>query len=259
MSNEAASQTHRLNVGNPVVNDKTNILDIAIPAEMDREVDMGIPHLNTMFTGNGITPGTITFVTGVAGGGKSTLMAQVADACMGLGHVSMHNTGEESLYQVRRVVRRLELKNGFHPSYHSDVLKLIEAAETRKAKMPKGQDLFLFVDSLQTLEYRNPEQGRGRPMSHENQIVEAMWQLTAFAKRTWSMVFVIGQVKKDGQFAGSNELKHAIDCHLHLDIDSSKKSDTYGQRTIEMQKNRYGSSGIYFPYEINNKGLNFEV
>lgn len=248
--------THRLNVGNPLVTNETNILDIDIPKAMDREIDMGIPVLNTLFTGNGITPGTITFLTGVAGGGKSTLQAQLADSCTRMGHVAMVNTGEESLYQVRRVVRRLNLQHGFIPSYHSNVMDLIKAAEEKKASIG-DKDLFLFVDSLQTLEYTSPK--AGRPMGAERQQVQAMWELAAFAKRTWSQVFVIGQVDKNGDFIGRNELKHAIDCHLHLDLDTSKKSDTYNQRTIEMTKNRFGASQLYFTYTIGPSGLAFEA
>lgn len=260
MTNAAAAvatPTHRLNVGNPIVTSSTNILDIVIPPEMDREIDVGMPVINTLFTGNGITPGTITFLTGVAGGGKSTLQAQLADSCTRMGHVSMVNTGEESLYQIRRVLRRLDLKHGFIPSYHSNVMELIKAAEAKKEEIGKKQDLFLFVDSLQTLEYTNP--GPGRPMGAERQQVEAMWQLAAFAKRTWSQVFVIGQVDKNGDFIGRNELKHAIDCHLHLDVDTKKNSDTYNQRTIEMTKNRFGPSQLYFPYTIGQHGLKFDA
>ncbi len=56
---------------------------------------------------------------------------------------------------------------------------------------------------------------------------------------------------------GKQEVKHAVDCHLHLAMDTDKKSDTYKQRVAEMQKNRFGTSGLFFPYEINSKGIQF--
>ena len=40
-------------------------------------------------------------------------------------------------------------------------------------------------------------------------------------------------------------------------MDTDKKSDTYKQRVAEMQKNRFGTSGLFFPYEINSKGIQF--
>ena len=70
-------------------------------------------------------------------------------------------------------------------------------------------------------------------------------------------MIVIGQVTKGGIFAGKNKLKHLIDCHLHLSIDTDKKSDTYGKRVAEMQKNRFGPSGLYYPFQLGEKGVRF--
>ena len=62
---------------------------------------------------------------------------------------------------------------------------------------------------------------------------------------------------KDGTFAGKNEIKHAIDAHLHLGIDTDRKSETYGERVAEMQKNRFGSAGIFLEFQITAGGLMF--
>ena len=182
---------------------------------------------------------------------------QLADSITGKGHIALVNTAEESLYQVRRTAKRLQLKNGFIPSYLTEVHALIEQANKVREKHPTKQ-MFLFVDSLQTLEFDSQEEGKkGRPLGQQNAAVEAVWELAAWAKANYTIVVLIGQVTKDGTFAGKNEIKHAIDAHLHLGIDTDRKSETYGERVAEMQKNRFGQAGIFLEFQITSGGLVF--
>ena len=53
---------------------------------------------------------------------------------------------------------------------------------------------------------------------------------------------VIGQVTKEGKMAGSNKLKHMVDAHIHLSIET-KDEDLKGCRILETQKNRFGGAG----------------
>ncbi len=247
--------THRINVGNPDVSIDTNILDIDIPKQMEKNISTGIKHVDALCAGDGITPSTVMLLTGLPGAGKTTLSLQLADSITSKGHTALVNTNEESLYQVRKTIKRMNLKNGFIPSYKAEVHDLIEHADKVRSKCPEKQ-MFLFVDSLQTLEY---DSGKGgRPMSQMNASVEAMWELASWAKANYSVVIIIGQVTKDGTFAGKQEAKHIVDCHLHLGLDTDRKSDTYGERVIEMTKNRFGCSGIYIPFKINAEGLVFQ-
>lgn len=248
--------SHRINVGNPEVTIDSNILDIEVPKQMETNIPTGLAHVDALCAGDGITPSTILLLTGLPGAGKTTLQLQLADSITGKGHISLVNTNEESLYQVRRTMKRLRLKNGFIPSYQAEVHQLIDYAEKVRAKHV-GKQLFLFVDSLQTLEY---DSGKGgRPMAQMNAAVEATWELAAWAKANYTIVILIGQVTKDGTFAGKQEIKHAIDAHLHLGIDTDRKSETYGERVAEMQKNRFGSAGLYMSFQITSEGLVFET
>ena len=245
---------HRINVGNPDVTVDTNILDICVPKEMETNVSTGLEHIDALCAGDGITPSTIMLLTGLPGAGKTTLELQLADSITGKGHVALVNTAEESLYQVRRTMKRLRLNHGFVPSYKTEVHELIAHAELVRAKYT-GKQMFLFVDSLQTLEY---DTGKGgRPMAQQNAAVEATWELAAWAKANYTIVILIGQVTKDGTFAGKQEIKHAIDAHLHLGIDTDRKSETYGERVAEMQKNRFGAAGVYLEFQITSEGLVF--
>jgi DNA repair protein RadA/Sms len=249
----------KLGIGNPVINDSTNILDIIVPKEMLKNVQTGISEIDNLCAGDGMTPSTALLLTGLPGTGKSTLGLQFADATVGKGHATLYNTAEESLYQVRKTVTRLALKNGFTPGYDTDVEQLIARANAlRNAKHNKGKHFFLIVDSLQTLTVPREEGARGRPMSTQNMAVAAALRLTEWAKETFSIVVMIGQVTKDGVFAGKQEIKHAVDCHLHLSIDKDRKSDTYGERVAEMEKNRFGPSGLFYPFQLGALGLRFK-
>jgi DNA repair protein RadA/Sms len=250
-------------LGQPKVDNDTNILDVEIPPEMENAVSTGHQHLDVMFAGDGLIPSTCALVTGLPGAGKTTLMLQTADSITGEGHICVYNTGEESLFQVRRTTKRLGLRYGFIPSYHRCVDDIIQQLREIKEDNP-GKQIFFIQDSLQCLE---PSQvdlmtglpKKGRPKTGLNAQVEAVNELLGFIKEIFGIWLLIGQVTKSGDFAGKNAVKHALDCHLHLGIDTDKKSETYGQRVAEMQKNRFGPAGLLFGFELTARGLQFEA
>ena len=90
-----------------------NILSIDIPEQLKKRCKTGIKFIDDAFGGKGMTPSVCTLFTGTPGAGKTTLMLQLADSLPRQGHVCLFNTAEESLYQVRGVVDRLNLRNGF--------------------------------------------------------------------------------------------------------------------------------------------------
>jgi DNA repair protein RadA/Sms len=190
-------------------------------------------------------------------------MIELADRVTHKGHICLYNTGEESLYQVRRVTKRLDLKYGFIPAAHRGVDEIIEQLKEISLANP-GKQVFLIQDSLQCLEPSrfDPETGearKGRPKTGLNAQVEAVATLTQFIKETFGIFLLIGQVTKDGTFAGKNEIKHIVDCHLHLGIDTDRKSETYGERVAEMLKNRFGPAGQFFGFALESSGLKFEM
>lgn len=90
-----------LNSGNPAVANRgegSNVLDFAVPQEMNEIVDTGNPHINALFAGDGIVPGSVVMFTGSPGTGKTTLTLQLADSCTGMGHLVVLTGLEENLY-----------------------------------------------------------------------------------------------------------------------------------------------------------------
>ena len=119
----------RMNIGNPEVDTKTNILDIEIPSQMEKSIPTGIKHFDVLCAGDGVIPSTVLLLTGVPGSGKTTLSAQLADGITGKGNVCLYNTCEESLVQLSKTAKRLNLKNGFIPSSINELGALLERAD----------------------------------------------------------------------------------------------------------------------------------
>lgn len=245
-----------IEIGQPEVEWNSNIIDVSVPQQLESSYRTGHEFVDLLFAGDGILPSTVGLVTGVPGSGKTSAMIQLADTITKSGGVCLYNTGEESLFQVRRVISRMRLTSGFVPGYNTSASKIIEHAE-RLSETTDGP-IVVIQDSLQTLEYEREEGARGRSLSRENAEVRAMAQLTRWAKETFNIVLVVGQVNKKGEFAGKQAIKHIIDCHMHLGIDTDRKSPTYKERICEMTKNRFGVAGMYYTYRLDAQGIHFE-
>ena len=57
-----------------------------------------------------------------------------------------------------------------------------------------------------------------------------------------AVLFIIGQVTKNGSFAGFNEMPHLVTCHLHMKVVTNDKEDQ--TREWETKKNRAGPCDI---------------
>ena len=189
-------------------------------------------------------------IVGRNGAGKTTMCLQLANAITASGNVCLFNTAEESLFQVRKVAKRLGMQDGFVAGQDSLVADILEHADhLRKAN--KGKQVFLIIDSLQTLDDGKYKDGFTNSMSQ----VRATEMITNWCKENFGVAIIIGQVTKGGEFAGKQQIKHTVDAHAHLFIDDKKNSETFGERLFEVQKNRFGCSGKTFILGIEKKGL----
>lgn len=237
--------------------------DIKIPDALRTTLKTGWDYVDALFTGEGIRPSTCCMVTGLPGGGKTTICLQLANSLAEQGHVVLYNSCEESGAQIKMKLEKMEFdallesNNAYFSSFY-DIADILDFADKvrKQHKLAAGKGFFLFVDSLQTIE--RASKGAGRPAGHAQQQCDAMWDIAGWCKKNMTVAMIIGQVTKDGTFAGKQEVKHAVDCHLHLAMDTDKKSETYRQRVAEQQKNRFGASGLFFPYEISGKGIEFQ-
>jgi DNA repair protein RadA/Sms len=228
----------------------SNILKLNIPPELEKTAKTGIAWLDDAFGGEGVTPSSSILFTGGAGAGKTTLMIQLADALTGAGHIALFNTGEESLYQVRKVAKRIGAAHGFIAHDDIKVPKILEHCDELRKENPKKQ-LFLIGDSLQAMDDGFYNNGAINSMSQ----VRSTEMITQYCKDNWAISIIIGQVNKGGDFAGKMAIKHTVDVHAHLWIDSDKKSETWGERLFTVSKNRFGASGKTYVLGLDQSGL----
>lgn len=241
----------KLQVGIKELKNGTNINDIKVPEQLRNRKKVGVSWFDDALGGEGFVPSSVMMFTGTPGAGKTTLLLQLANAITAAGHVCLYNTGEESLFQVKMVVERLTLRQGFIVGQDTEVSALLEHANTLRKTHPDKQ-IFILQDSLQTLDDDIALQRGGSNSMTPLRCVE---MLTDWAKETYGCVIFIGQVTKSGEFSGKNGIKHTVDTHGHLYIDKDKKSETFGERIFEISKNRFGCSGKAYVLGMESTGL----
>jgi DNA repair protein RadA/Sms len=230
----------------------TNILDIKVPDALRTKVATGVDYIDGSFGGAGLTPSSVTLFTGTPGSGKTTMMLNLVDSLVGNGAVGVFNTGEESLYQVKMVAERLRLRNGFNAGEETHVPTLLEKCDALREANP-GKPFVLVVDSLQTL-----NDGKyGADYTNSRTPERALAMITDWCKEHNACAIVIGQVGKNGQFAGRNVLKHMVDSMMELTVEDDPRSDLHGCRVLTMTKNRFGGAG--HRYFLDLKGSGFRV
>lgn len=268
----------KLNIGSDTLQHGDKVESVVVPEHMRKRISLGIKWVDDLYGGLGTIPSTVTLFTGSPGAGKTTLAQMIAGAISQRSDaVALYNSREESPFQVRMTTERLGVE-GFYlgqdelvPSHselegyniHPNVIKnwrghgsIIDHAKLIMDKNP-GKDFFLIGDSIQTF-----NSGKYGPnddnAAGQMRVIE---QLTNFCKKghngIFPIVIIIGQITKDGRFAGKQGVKHAIDSHMHLYIDEDKKSETFGRRLIEMQKNRFGFCGKKIILDMGSKGLEY--
>jgi DNA repair protein RadA/Sms len=236
----------KINVKSNDIDFGTNILSVTVPNKLRERYPCGVPFIDDAFGGEGFTPSTVTLFTGEPGAGKTTMMLTLANALTSQGYICLFNTAEESLYQVKLTCERLEMTSGFIAGQETNVHRLLKNVDSLRAQNP-GKQVFLIVDSLQTLELSSNN-------DKNSSAVGALQYLTEYAKKHYVNIICIGQVNKSGSMAGSQKLKHMVDSMLHLYVEK-KDQDFLGFRVLETLKNRFGGAGWTFFLDLKKDGF----
>jgi DNA repair protein RadA/Sms len=221
----------------------TNILDVQVPDALRRLVTSGVSWFDYAAGSKeapGLTPSSVTLFSAVPGGGKTTFCLQLADALQRNNCIVLYNSTEESKYQVRKHTERLGLQTGFVFGEDRLLPNILQHSETLMGRYRQRQPV-IFIDSLATIDdgfYKDGGTNSKTP-------VRCIEQLRAFAKKTYAIVIVIGQVNKKGEFAGKQTLKHDVDAHCQIKFDLDKKSETFGKRIFNYTKNRFGAISLF--------------
>lgn len=244
------------------------IRSVVIPDHLRIRIKTSDPVINELF-GGGVVPSSINVIVGNSGLGKSTHAQRLANLLCAEGHVVLYNAGEEDPRQVKMALERTKcdalLSRGYISNFE-DVDQLLEIAEKLRSEVFKksptlanGQPrfFFLFQDSIQTL--TDEHDGPGRQKAEIFQQTSAVWKIVEWCKKTLAVSFLISQVTKTGDFAGKNEIKHAIDTFIWLYKVTKKTDEDFGRSYVEAVKSRFGSTGSSYFYKLGERGIAWDL
>ncbi|MDR9432870.1 MAG: DNA repair protein RadA [Spiribacter sp.] len=189
--------------------------------------------------GGGLVTGGVVLLGGEPGIGKSTLLLE-AVAKLASRHGALYVTGEESLRQVGMRAERLGVDDdGLKLLAETRVEAIIELASREKPEV-------LVIDSIQTIH----SDMLGSAPGGVAQVRESAAQLVQFAKRTGTVLFLVGHVTKEGQLAGPRVLEHMVDTVLYFESDSGSR-----YRLLRAVKNRFGAANELGVFAMLDSGL----
>ena len=206
--------------------------------EQDR-IPTGFKELDRVL-GNGIVAGSLVFVGGDPGIGKSTILLQVCRNLAMDGRKVLYISGEESLKQIKMRANRIGPVTGELRFLSETNLERIE--QVLEAEAPQ----VAVIDSIQTMYSEEVSSAPGSV----SQVRESTGILLRIAKSRGMAVFVVGHVTKEGVVAGPRVLEHMVDTVLYFEGD---RNASY--RILRGVKNRFGSTNEIGVFEMEEKGL----
>jgi len=212
-------------------------------SEIESSGEMRIPtpdqELNRVL-GGGIVPGSLILIGGEPGIGKSTLMLQVGLSLSAL--KILYVSGEESEQQIKMRAERIMTSTPspqFYTLTETNTKNIFAAIESINPQL-------VIVDSIQTLYSGALDSAAGSIA----QVRQCAAELMRFAKETYTSVFLVGHITKDGTLAGPKVLEHMVDTVLQFEGD---RHLVY--RILRTTKNRFGSTSEIGLYEMLGSGL----
>ncbi len=192
--------------------------------------------------GGGIVPGSLVLIGGEPGIGKSTLMLQLGLMLKTL--KVLYVSGEESDQQIKMRAERLFPKGvagheNFFVMTETNTKTIFNAIESLEPQL-------LVIDSIQTLHSHQLDSAAGSI----GQVRQCTAELMKFAKETYTPVFLVGHITKDGMLAGPKVLEHMVDTVLQFEGDRH-----LAYRILRTTKNRFGSTSEIGIYEMLGSGL----
>lgn len=189
--------------------------------------------------GGGLVPGSAVLISGSPGAGKSTLLIQTL-CKLAEQHSALYVTGEESLAQIAMRARRLQLPvDKLNVMAQTNVEAICATWDEMKPKL-------IVIDSIQVMYMDGVESAPGGVA----QVRESASMLIQHAKRTDTILLLVGHVTKEGNLAGPRVLEHMIDCFVMLEGENDSR-----YRTLRASKNRFGAVNELGIFAMTEKGL----
>src|SRR4051812_48482748 len=210
-----------------------------VPIEDSHAHSSGVDELDRVL-GGGLVPGAAILLAGEPGGGKSTLLLEVAAQTAAQESRVLYVTGEESAAQVRmRADRTGGIQDELYLAAETDLGAVLGHVEAVKPTL-------LVIDSVQTISAGDVD---GVP-GGVTQVKEVSAALIRMAKLRNITLVIIGHVTKDGTIAGPRVLEHLVDVVLHFEGERTSRL-----RMVRAVKNRYGPVDEVGCFDLSAEGI----
>jgi len=214
-------------------------VDLAGVAEPPARLASGISEFDRV-CGGGLVPASAILIGGDPGVGKSTLLLQAAASLARGGASVAYVTGEEAEAQVQERARRLKAADAnVSLAAETDLKKIIDGLKVLKPDV-------VIVDSIQTLWADGVEAAPGTVA----QVRACAHELVRFAKKSGSVLILVGHVTKDGQIAGPRVVEHLVDAVIYFEGERGMPF-----RILRAVKNRFGPTDEIGVFEMVEQGL----
>lgn len=189
--------------------------------------------------GGGLVPGSAVLIAGNPGAGKSTLLIQIM-CKLSSQFPALYVTGEESLAQIAMRAKRLNLPmDDLKVTSQTSVEAILSVWDELKPKL-------MVIDSIQVMHLEDVDSAPGGV----SQVRESASVLIQQAKKTNTVLLLVGHVTKEGNLAGPRVLEHMIDCFVMLEGDNDAR-----YRTLRSSKNRFGAVNELGIFAMTERGL----
>lgn len=199
----------------------------------------GISELDRVL-GGGFVDAEVVLLAGHPGAGKSSITLQVAEKYALMGHKVLYSSGEESEQQIGLRAKRFGIST-------DNIFVISETSlENLQGYIDDVQPTFLIVDSMQTIASSEIAGSVGSV----SQSKEAANVLTRIAKSTGITMFLVNQISKAGDFAGSEGIQHIVDCTMMLESENESPL-----KFLRATKNRFGDTTEVGVFQHEEDGL----
>ena len=227
-----------------------NFLSVNTNPEDDGSVlyeDITSASLNRVATGllddclgGGVILSDVILLGGLPGGGKSTLMLQIASVFCRHGLV-LYIAGEEDIKTIKARGVRLEIETRGNLRFLPALSGVANIGTMLMIRRPN----FIIVDSVDALSGGS-----------DDVEIEILHAIKKFCVELQSPALIISQINKAGDYAGLMAKQHAVDVLLTLEATDYKVSDsTEVLRKVQTLKNRSGRAFVESFFEMTPHGL----
>src|SRR3990167_9120046 len=218
----------------------------ALTAKPRPRIPTGIPEVDRVLNG-GLAGGSVILLGGKRGGGKTTVLLQIADAIARAGKRVYFACGEMPEDQVLEYALRVGATHE-NVRVKGDEYNLYRITDVCEAWKPH----VLFIDSIQVIGRDDVKAAEGTASQIE---ACAQW-ITSFAQRTKTAIVITCHMTGLGDFAGGEKLQHLVSAILRLGPRGPPGHPLEDGRELSIEgKSRLGPSNLREMMEMDVGGL----